>query len=82
MAALLRLHDQSKHLVTSIAGLNCPGNEMIRGVHLQHQWSDRRWANDINFWPNAVVALDHLLGELIVCLGFVRILLNIVRKCF
>ena len=75
----LRRHDQSNHLVTSIAAaLKCPGNAMIRGGgggggHLQHRWSAQRWADGINLWPNAVLAFNHLLGELTVYLGFVRI---------
>ena len=40
----------------------------------------KRWAEGINLGPNSVLAFNHLF--LIVRLGFVRILLNIVKKCF
>ena len=82
-ATHLRGHDQSNHLVTLIAAaLNWSRNVMKGGVLLQHRWSAQRWADGINLWPNAVLAFNHLFGELTVCLGFVRILINIVEKCF
>ena len=48
------------------------------GVPLQHRLSAQRWADGVNLWPNAVLALTHPLGEQTVCLGFSRI----VKKVF
>ena len=51
----LRRHDQSNHIVTSIAAaLNFCGNGLIRGVPPQHRMFAQRWADAINMWSNAV----------------------------
>ena len=55
----LRRHDQSNHIITSIAAaaLNCSGKAMIwvgGGGPLQHRLSAQRWADSINMWPNAL----------------------------
>ena len=58
--------DQSNHLIASIAAaLNLSGNAIIGGggVPPQHRWSAQRWADDINLWPNAVLAFNHTLGQ-------------------
>ena len=52
------------------------------GASLQHRFSAQHWADGINLWLNAVLALNHPLGEQTVCLGFSRIVINIVKICF
>ena len=42
-------------MVTSIAAaLNWSGNALIERVPPMHRLSDKRWADGINMWPNAV----------------------------
>ena len=53
-------------------------NAMVDRVPPQHRWSAQRWADGINLWRNAVLAFNHPLGQYIQCLGFSRILINIV----
>ena len=58
---------------------------MVCGVPPQHRWSAQRWADGISLWPNAVLALNRPLGQYTQCLGYSRILINIViyiKKCF
>ena len=77
----LRRYGQSNHLVASIAAaLNWSGNAMIRrggGGPPQHRCSAQHWANGINLWPNAVLAISHPLGQYTVCLGYSWILINV-----
>ena len=66
--AHLRGHDQSNHLVASIAAaLNTSligvGTRCLEGggggFPPQHRWSAQPWADGINLWHNAVLAFNH-----------------------
>ena len=48
----------------------------------KHRKKSNFKAGGTKLWSNAVLAFNHVLGELTVCLGFVRTLINIVKKCF
>ena len=59
-------------------------------IDLGTRWSGRVrptapmacWADDINIWPNGVLAFNHPLVNTLVCLGYCCILINIVIYIF
>ena len=55
---------------------------MIEGVPPQHRLSAQSWADGINLWSNAVLAVNHPLGEQTVCMGFSWIPINIAKNCY
>ena len=76
----LRRHDQSNHLVTSLAAaLNHFGNGLIRGAPPQHPLSDQRWADDINMWPNAVGTFKRPLAGVQVYKKFVWVSIGFIK---
>ena len=62
------------------------GTRLVTSMAAALNWSGKlfsqRWANGINLWPNAVLALNHPLDEHTVCSEFSWILINIAKKCF
>ena len=76
----LRPHDQSNHIVSSIAvALNYCGKRLIRGVPPQHRMSAQRWADGINMWPNAVGTFKRFLAGVQVYKKFVWVTVGFIK---